>query len=48
MNRRTARAQRKVRIPTGFKKKAKKAKTEKAIETNAEPSCEITGCGCGK
>ena len=47
MNRRTARTQRKVRIPIGLKKKAKKKKPEKTIEANVEPSCEITGCGCG-
>ena len=56
MSRRTVQTQRKVKIPSGLKKRLEKAKLEKtvkspviespAIET-AGPSCEISGCGCG-
>ena len=43
MNKRTAQNQRKVRIPSGIKKRPKKEKVEEVVES----ACEITGCGCG-
>ena len=43
MNKRTTQSQRKVRIPSGLKKRPKKEKVEEVVE----PACEITGCGCG-
>ena len=43
MNKRTAQNQRKVRIPSGLKKRPKKEKVEEVVES----ACEITGCGCG-
>ena len=56
MSRRTVQTQRKVKIPSGLKKRLEKAKLEKIVETpvietpvieTVGPSCEITGCGCG-
>jgi len=51
MSRRTVQTQRKVKIPSGLKKRLKKPKVEKTVETpvieTVEPSCEISGCGCG-
>ena len=51
MSRRTVQTQRKVRIPSGLKKRPKKAKIEKAaLEPAAEvadESCQIPSCGCG-
>ena len=43
MNSRTAKGQRKIRIPTKLMKRKKK---EVVIET-PQSSCQNTGCGCG-
>jgi len=47
MNRHTLKNQRKIRLPKGFKKKAKAAPVEQVEEKPAETSCQTTGCGCG-
>lgn len=51
MGRRTVQTQRKVKIPAGLKKRLKKAKVEKAVESPVVeeplPACEIPSCGCG-
>lgn len=47
MNRYRLGNQRKVRLPKGFKKKAKAAPVEKVKEQPSETSCQTTGCGCG-
>ena len=51
MGRSTAQTQRKVKIPAGLKKRLKKAKVEKAVESPVVeeplPACEIPSCGCG-
>ncbi len=44
MNKRTAKIQRKVRIPVGLKKRPKKEKVNK----DAESTCDVPGCGCKK
>ena len=47
INRHTLGNQRKIRLPKGFKKKAKVASAEKVEAKPAETSCQTTGCGCG-
>ena len=47
MNRNTSRNQRKIRLPKGFKKRARAAPVEKVEEKQPETSCQTTGCGCG-
>lgn len=51
MGRSTAQTQRKVKIPAGLKKRLKKAKVEKVVESQVVeeplPACEIPSCGCG-
>lgn len=47
MNRRTGQNQRKVRISRRSKSISNKVVLEKKVEKKVEPSCEITGCGCG-
>ena len=52
MNRRTQGNQRKVRLPKGFKKKAKKPLVTNTISEIRVPeentaTCQTKGCGCG-
>ena len=47
MNRKTSRNQRKIRLPKGFKKKAKTTSVEKVDVKQPEASCQTSGCGCG-
>ncbi|MCH1616625.1 MAG: hypothetical protein L7R83_03865 [Candidatus Poseidonia sp.] len=52
MNRDTQKSQRKLRLPKGFRKKAKTTSALTAapkmdvVESN-EASCQTRGCGCG-